>query len=74
MVRAIQNLRRKKGEKGDASKDDMLHKPLSTYSHHSIKRTRSIKRPGLEIFKKSLLNVPFDQKNEGLSILLYCLY
>ena len=32
------------------------------YSHHSIKRTGSIKRPGLKFFKKSLLNVPYDPK------------
>ena len=44
------------------------------YSHHSIKRTGSIKRPVLIFFKKSLLNVPYDQKNEGLNILSYCLY
>jgi hypothetical protein len=39
------------------------------YSHHSIKRTGSIKRPDLEFFKKSLLNVQYDPKNEGLNIL-----
>ena len=44
------------------------------YSHHSIKRTGSIKRPGLTFFKKSLLNVPYDRKNEGLNILLYRSY
>ena len=44
------------------------------YSHHTIKRTGLIKGPGLEFFKKSLLNVPYDQKNEGLNILSYCLY
>ena len=47
---------------------------MVSYSHHSIKRTGSIKRPGLKIFKKSLLNVPYHQKNEGLIILSYCLY
>ena len=30
------------------------------YSHHSIKRTGSIKQPGLEFFKKSPLNVMCD--------------
>jgi hypothetical protein len=30
-----------------------------TYSYNSIKRTCSIKRPGLEFFKKTLLNVPY---------------
>ena len=44
------------------------------YSHHSIKRTCSIKRPCLKIFKKSLLNVLYDRKIEGLNILSYCLY
>ena len=34
----------------------------------------SVKPPGLEIFKKSLLNVPYDRNNEGLNILSYCLY
>ena len=29
------------------------------YSYNSIKRTCSIKRPGLELFKKTLLNVPY---------------
>ena len=46
----------------------------TTYSHHSIKRTGSIKRPGLIFFKKSLLNVPYDQKNKAPNILSYCLY
>ena len=32
-------------------------------------RTVSIKRPGLEFLQKSLLNVPYDRKNEGLNIL-----
>ena len=32
----------------------------SAYSHHSIKRTGSIKQPGLEFFKKSPLNVMCD--------------
>ena len=32
----------------------------SHYSHHSVKRNGSIKLPGLEIFKKSQLNVPSD--------------
>ena len=31
----------------------------TTYSYNSIKRTCSIKRPGLDIIKKSLLNVPY---------------
>ena len=44
------------------------------YSHHSIKRTGSIKRPGLEFFKNSLLSVPYDRKNEGLNILSYRSY
>ena len=35
-----------------------------TYSHHSIKRPGSIKPPGLEFFKKSLLTIPYDRKNE----------
>ena len=38
-----------------------------TYSYNSIKRTCSIKRPGLEFFKKSLLNDQYDLKNEVLN-------
>ena len=38
-----------------------------TSSHHFIKRTSSIKRPVLEFFKKSLLNVRYERKNEGLN-------
>ena len=44
---------------------DMFHRfniCVPTYSHHSIKRTGSIKRPGLKFFKKSLLNIPYDPK------------
>ena len=37
-------------------------------------RTVSIKRPGLTFFQKSLLNVPYDRKNEGLNILAYRSY
>ena len=37
-------------------------------------RTVSIKRPGLTFFQKSLLNVPYDRKNEGLDILSYRSY
>ena len=37
------------------------------YSYHSIKRTVSIKRPGLDFFKKSLLNDQYDLKNKFLS-------
>ena len=37
-----------------------------TYSHHSIKCPGSIKRPGLEFFKKSLLNIPYFRKKESL--------
>ena len=37
------------------------------YSNNSIKRTCSIKRPGLEFFKKSLLNDQYDLKNKGLN-------
>ena len=37
-------------------------------------RTVSIKRPGLIFFKKSLLNVPYDRKKEGLNILSYRSY
>ena len=47
---------------------------VPNYSHHSIKRTGSIKQPGLIFFKESLLKVPYDRKNEGLNILSYCLY
>ena len=36
-------------------------------SYNSIKRTCSIKRPGLEFFKKSLLNDQYDLKNEVLN-------
>ena len=32
------------------------------YSYNSIKRIYSIKRPGLEFFKKFQLNVPYYQK------------
>ena len=32
-----------------------------TYSYNSIKRICSIKRPGLEIFKNILLNVPYHR-------------
>ena len=35
---------------------------LEMYSQLPIKRTGSIKRTGLEIFKKSLLNVLYDLK------------
>ena len=35
---------------------------LSVYSYNSIKRICSIKRPGLEFFKKILLNVPYYHK------------
>ena len=44
------------------------------YSYNSIKRTCSIKRPGLEFFKKTLLNVPYHRKsacNKQLNVLLY---
>ena len=34
----------------------------------------SIKRPGLKFLEKSLLNVPYDRKNEGLNILSYRSY
>ena len=37
------------------------------YSYNSIKGTCSIKRPGLEFFKKSLLNDQYDLKNKGLN-------
>ena len=36
--------------------------------------TVSIKRPGFKFFQKSLLNLPYDPKNEGLNILLYRSY
>ena len=36
--------------------------------------TVSIKQPGLEFLQKSLLNVPFNQKNVGLDILSYSTY
>ena len=49
-----------------------LARPI--YSHHSIKRTGSIKRPGFEFYKKSLLNVPYDRKKEGVNILSYRSY
>ena len=39
------------------------------YSYNSISRSCSIKRHGLNFFQKSLLNVQYDQKNEGLHIL-----
>ena len=45
-----------------------------TYSYNSIKRTCSIKRPGLDFFKKSLLNVPYYHKiayRKHLNVLLY---
>ena len=32
-------------------------------------RTVSIKRPGLIFFRKSLLKLQYDRKNEGLNIL-----
>ena len=32
-----------------------------TYSYNSIKHICSIKRPGLEIFKNILLNVPYHR-------------
>ena len=35
----------------------------SKYSYNSIKRTCSIKRPGLNFFKKSLLNDQYYLKN-----------
>ena len=38
-------------------------------------RTVSIKRPGLPFFfQKSLLNIPYNQKNEGLNMLSYGSY
>ena len=37
-------------------------------------RTVSIKWPGLEFLQKSLLNVPYNQKNGGLNTLLYRTY
>ena len=37
-------------------------------------RTVSIKRPGLEFLQKSLLNVPYNQKNVGLDILSFSTY
>ena len=40
---------------------------LNEYSYNSIKRTCSIKRPGLEFFKKSLLNDQYDLKNKVLN-------
>ena len=36
--------------------------PATSYSHHSIKRPGSIKRPAFKVFKKSLLNVQYDPK------------
>ena len=47
---------------------------IQYYSHHSIKHTGSITRPGLEFFKKSLLNVPYDPICLSLNSLSYCLY
>ena len=44
------------------------------YSYNSIKRTCSIKRPGLEYFKKSLLNVLYHHQiacRKQLNVLLY---
>ena len=38
------------------------------------KRTVSIKRTVLKFFKKSLLNVPYDRKTEGLKALTYRTY
>ena len=48
--------------------------PFRSYSYNSIKRTCSIKRPGLDFFKKSLLNVPYYHKTacrKQLNVLLY---
>ena len=39
------------------------------FLQNSIYRTVSIKRPDFTFFQKSLLNVPYDRKNEGLNIL-----
>ena len=53
---------------------NITHANVSTYSHHSIKRTGSIKRPGLVFSKKSLLNVPYDPIFLSLNSASYCLY
>ena len=37
-------------------------------------RPVSIKQPGLNFLQKSLLNVRYDRKNEGLNILSYRSY
>ena len=44
------------------------------FLQNSIYRTVSIKRPYLIFFQKSLLNVPYDRKKEGLNILSYRSY
>ena len=40
---------------------------ICNYSYNSIKRICSIKRPGLEFSKKSLLNDQYDLKNKVLN-------
>ena len=47
---------------------------LQTFLFLTAYRPVSIKRPGLIFFQKSLSNVPYDRKNEGLNILLYRSY
>ena len=46
----------------------------SEYHILTAYRPVSIKRPVLNFLQKSLLNVQYDQKNEGLNILLYRSY
>ena len=40
-----------------------------TWGPQTAYRTVSIEQPGLEFLQKSLLNVPYNQKNEGLIVL-----
>ena len=42
---------------------------ISNQEPGTSKRTVSIKRHGLNFFKKSLLNILYDLKNQGLNIL-----
>ena len=53
---------------------DLVKNAYFHYSYNSIKRTCSIKQPGLDFFKKSLLKVPYYHNTacrKQLNVLLY---
>ena len=61
----VLNLKKKSCENACIGQEDLLGK----FAWSMIYCTVSIKRPGLKFFQTCLLNVPYNQKNEGLNIL-----